>query len=120
MQGPESSTVGFGALGSLARPGLSFGSQFRGAPPCFIFGWLRPKPLQLPLPREGCRLPDLLSDAEGIRLPDPFHPLSWRAASQTARFVLGAPPPGRPWGWGWVGEDFCFGGRRAEKAHYKS
>ena len=23
-------------------------------------------------------------------------------------------------GWGWVGVDFCFGGRRADKAHYKS
>ena len=104
VPGPKSSIVGFGALRS---------------PSCFIFGWIRPKTLQLPLPRGGCRLPDLPSDAEGICLPDPFLPFLEVHLPDRPLCLRNFATRPSLW-WRWVGVDFCFGGRRAETVHYKS
>ncbi len=99
VQGPKSSTVGFGALGSLARPGPSFGLQIRGALPLLHFGWLRPRDLRLPLFRGAAASQTYRPMPRAFAYQTPS-PLSWRAASQPARSVLGAPPPCRPWGGG--------------------
>ena len=84
VPGPKSSIVGFGALRS---------------PSCFIFGWLRPKTLQLPFPRwaAASQTYRLMPRAFASQIPSS---LFWRFTSQTARFVLGTLPPGLPCGGG--------------------
>ena len=119
VQGPESSTVGFGALWSLARPWPSFGSQFPGAPLASFSGGSDPKPSNSPF-------------LEGAAASQTYRRMPRAFAYQTPSrlFLEGCLPDRslcrrssatRPSLWlGWVGVDFCFGGRRAEKAHYKS